>query len=240
MDLFQTPPEGGPAKRRTHWKHVNVRNKERWDAHTAGNVHWYTCHDVAKKTKPCLTVVTGGAVPCPFCARLMERMVCGYVPLWRAVDGWPVHVRVYDDARAELDALKLHTRVMVGRGPMPGDTVYVMKYSEQTPVFKSADPEKFKPQSLTVSLLKLWGIPELVGWFKDKTGQDLPPNKNQPKEVKPANPVAEKIAEGERATLKDWVDVTLGAAQERSAQWVENVRKGEAAARRNGKPKPSE
>jgi hypothetical protein len=240
MGLQQTPPGGGSAKRRTHWAHVNVRAKERWDAYTAGFPHWFTCHDVFKKTKPCLHVVTQGEMTCPYCARMLPTYVAGYVPLYRAMDSKPCHVRVYDDARADLDQLRLHTRVMVGRGPLPGDCVYVMKYSVQEPLFKTADPDKLTAVNLTESLLRMWSIPELIGWYNLTEQRAVPAPKDKPAVSDTPMSLLPKIANGEHGTIGDWVEVALGNVKDRNEKFVEAIKKGEAAARRNGKAKPTE
>lgn len=234
MPIHQAPPGDRGEREFVHVPHQNVRNKENWIGYSGGRCHWYWCHEVGKKTKPCLTKVTDGELDCPWCRVMNERRVFGYQPLFRALDSKPVHVRVADGCRDQIDKLRFHERVQVGRGPVVGDVVYVLRLSEQTPLFQTTDPFKSHPVDLTRSLLRMWGIAELIQWYNLTEAMAVPePKKEEPKSDSPSS-LTEKITQGEHGTVGDYVDHLFGNIQERNRRFAEGVQRGKDAAK-NGK-----
>lgn len=238
MGLRQSPPGGGPG-RPTYWTHVRTPRgmKAAWHAWVAGPIHWYVCHDL-KRTKPCVHQVTNGEVSCAWCDGLIPTSTKGYIPLYRYPDGKPVYELLYDDAREELDKLKLHERVMVFRGPLQNDIVHVLRLSEQSPAWQTSDAEKRGPRDITVSLLRMWKIPELIAWYNVTEARNVP----QPK-VDNDNVVSLKsrLLDGVGGTVEDFAALALGervSEVERLKRHAEAIERGKSAAR-NGKHKPA-
>ena len=236
MGLRQTPPGGGGRRSHVHFAYVTTPRGAKWYAHMAGPIHWFTCHEM-KRTKPCLHVISDGELTCQWCGAEVATRVMGYVPLYRELDGKPVMVLVYEDAREELDRRRLHERVLVGRGPDCNDTVYILRSTSQEPSYQSRLPERLRPADLTRTLLVIWRLPELSQWYRVTEGIEVPEPKSKPSEK--ARDMANRILDGDRGTLGDVIDLALGekAKQvQRNQEFAEQARK----ANRNGKHKPSE
>jgi len=164
MKLPQVPPGGGGTPKRTHWTYVRTEGGAKpWQAWIAGPCHWYQCHGKGK-TKPCLRWMTCDILACPRCEAGQQSEETGYQPLYREADGKPVMVIVHEYSRESIDRLKLHASVHVGRGEDKSDGVWIAPTLKQER-YTSSLPERLRPADLTCSLLKLWGIPELVEWF---------------------------------------------------------------------------
>lgn len=171
MALRQSRPGDGSRSRRTHFAYVETPPKQQWHAWIAGPTHWFQCHDVNRHTKPCLHDITGGELRCPWCLSIGEPADTGYVPLYKQDNGKPVMTVVHAYSREQVDQLKLHQRVLVGRGIAKGDGVYVVLQLNQEPRYQSTLPERLRPADLTETLLRVWGIPDLIAWHCRATGR---------------------------------------------------------------------
>ncbi|PZU56194.1 MAG: hypothetical protein DI547_17110 [Sphingobium sp.] len=134
-----------------------------WQAWIAGPCHWYLCHSKGK-TKPCLHHMTNGALKCPRCEVGEHAEEVGYLPLYRMLDGKPVMVIVHEASREQIDGLKLHAPVQVGRGAERSDPVWVQPMLV-APRYTSSIADRLKPAKLTPSLLKIWKVPGLMEWL---------------------------------------------------------------------------
>jgi hypothetical protein len=173
-------------------------------------------------------------VKCPWCAKGIETREIGYVPLYRELDGKPCFVVVHDHARPQLDVLKLHVRVMVGRGADKNDTVYVLKALAQNPMFQSHLPERFKPADLTRTLLTVWGIADLAEWYAVTEGvTDMTVPKLTASEL--ANP-APKTVPVASEELAGAFDLAEQRAKDRAEQAARNAEWVREHASKNGKP----
>jgi hypothetical protein len=151
--------------------------------------------------------MTEGYLSCPLCAGADQPQVIGYQPVYRELDGRPVMVIVYELQRENVDALKLHQMVTVGRGPEVTDTVYLAPLLTGGQRYYSTLPERMKPIDVTETLLRMWQIPILTDWYRrthDPNGPSVPasdtPLSQEPEqEVKPIS-----------AGLGRWVGVALG------------------------------
>jgi hypothetical protein len=162
----KTPGDGG-KQRRVHFVHVPTKNNQTWHAHVAGPCHWYECHTKGR-TKPCLHWLTQGQIVCERCASTAPPEDIGYQPLYRELDGRPCFVVVHDYARDLIDALKLHQRVVVGRGAEQSDGVWITAALNPRPLYETRRAEFLRPADLTETLLRVWGLPELTDWY-DRT-----------------------------------------------------------------------
>lgn len=211
MALREAPPGGSGGSPYTHFAHVKTAKGQKWNAYVAGPIKWFVCHE-GKRTKPCLCVISDNKLTCPMCDAQVPVRTMGYAPLYRQDDGKPVFALVYDGAREQLDSLKLHERVLVGRGPDNNDTIYILKALSHEPVYQTRLPERMRPANLTMTLLRVWGIPILSRWYADTERVTVPAPKPKPAEP---DPVSEKIRNGERVTLNDYIGTALGAVADR-------------------------
>ena len=97
-----------------HFAYVGTDDGDRWNAYLAGPAWWGWCHK-STRTKPCLDLLTNGALECPRCLAGKEPLMTGYVPVYRQADGAPRSVIVAEVSREVIDSIKLHTRVLIGR-----------------------------------------------------------------------------------------------------------------------------
>lgn len=228
MGLKEAPPGRGGNGAYTHFAHVKTPKGTKWNAYMAGKVHWYVCHE-GKRTKPCLCAISDNELTCPMCDAQVETRTMGYVPLYRQEDGKPCFVLVYDGAREQLDSLKFHQRVLVGRGPDNNDVVYVLQALSHEPVYQTRLQERMRPASLVMTLLRVWGIPALSRWYADTERVTVPVPK-----VKSDTPVSPPAGLNTAAptNVNDWIGVALGGAADR----VERVKKNQAFADAAKKP----
>lgn len=179
MSLPQHTPGEGGRRPRTHFTYVGPHKGKAFSAWMAGPAHWFLCH-TKSKTQPCLHEMTGGELTCERCEQGHGIEEIGYVPLWREIDGKPVMVIVHDYVRETVDCLRLHQRVLVGRGEDDSDGVYVIPALKPDPKFQTTLADKMKPADLTQTLLRVWRLPDLVTWYEQTHGAQ--PVKPQPKE----------------------------------------------------------
>lgn len=164
MPLRQTPPGRGGVPARVFWVYIPTGKGEQWHAHVAGPCHWFECHTKGR-SKPCLRCITGDELKCESCGPFNPVEPVGYQPLYRESDGRPCMTIVHDYAREQVDALKLHQRVVVGRNRGSTDGVYVMAALKTEPRYQTQLPERKRPADLTDTLLRVWAMPELTAWY---------------------------------------------------------------------------
>jgi len=167
MPLEQTPPEGRGRRKPVHFSHEKTHGgiKQQWHAWVAGRCHWFDCHNVNRKSKPCLHHITNGELPCEFCSPTSIAEMLGYQPLYRGIDAKPVFVVVHEYVREDVDKLHNLTRVIVGRGEGQTDGVYVVPALTQEPRYHSTLPDRLRPADLTETLLRVWAMPLLTEWY---------------------------------------------------------------------------
>lgn len=167
MKLPQASPEEGPKKDCDHfsnWK--GIKGGERHTAYIAGPTQKFWMHTSDKGSKPCLELMTKKALPCRYCAALKEPVRVGYVPVYREVDFAPKLVIVYEGEFGEIDKLKTHTRVTIGREHEKGAALWVRVCLNQEPRFRAAFAFREFAQDAGESCLRLWDIPELEAWLR--------------------------------------------------------------------------
>jgi len=223
MALKTKTPGGGGEKRRVHFVHLPTRNNQTWHAHVAGPCHWYTCHTKGR-TKPCLHWLTDGELVCERCASTTPPEDIGYQPLFREVDGRPCFVVVHDYSREKIDQLRFHSRVIVGRGAEQSDGVYVIPALNARPLYETSREEFRREADLTETLLRVWGLPELIEWYhrtqRVPASSPVPPVAPAKKSAKPVDPMY--VAAHERWTPDTVPESTSGeeaiqAAADRAA-----------------------
>lgn len=166
MPLPQAPREGGEWKRSEHFAYVGTAPNTTWHGYLAGPVMWFECHQ-PKKTKPCLAILTGRAVVCPWCRPEYPIVQRGYVPLYRQSDWAPRCVIVNDLYRDLCDKLTTHERVTLGKESVETDPVWITRAMSQQPAFNTTLRHRFNPVDLTESLLRIWGNSDLVKWWAE-------------------------------------------------------------------------
>ncbi len=204
MSLPQKTPGEGGKNRRVHFRYVGTANGGKWNGYIAGPCHWFLCHSKGK-TKPCLHALTDGELDCDLCSPMNEATWTGYLPLWRCIDSAPVMVIVHEHQLEAMNAVKLHAKVLVGRGDDPADGVYVLPALDPNPRFTTAMPWKMNAVDLTETLLAVWKLPCLVEWYRRTHGgkqnrAPLPPS-NGTKEKRPSG---EEFSEMYQAAARRW------------------------------------
>lgn len=142
MRIPSTPRRTGARNKPVHFSYVSTERGQPYDAYLAGPVWWGPLH-MLRPSKPCVYELTGGQVACRFCGAGKARVavVKGWVPLYRRLDNTAICVPVDEVQRDHLDALKLHTKVTVGRERGKGVGVWVRASLNQEPAFASSLPE---------------------------------------------------------------------------------------------------
>lgn len=167
MTLHQSSPRKGDKPRREHWTYTGTPNGTTWHAYIAGPCLWLDCHTKGR-TKPCVRCVTNGEVPCHVCNAFNEPVETGYQPLYRECDGKPVVVIVHEYSRDIISSLKFHARVVVGRGRVQSDPLFIQRSMNQEPRYTTTIPHRLRPADPTESLLTTWKLPELTAWYYSK------------------------------------------------------------------------
>lgn len=173
MPIPTKPPGGGGQTPRVHFTYLATPRGDRWHAWIAGPCHWFDAHTKGK-SKPCLTVMCGGALECPRCTPLDPVEEIGYQPLYREVDGRPCMVIIHEHSRERVDQLKLHARVCVGREEEASAAVWVAPALVATPKYQTTLAERMRPADLTETLLRVWSIPALTEWYRKNNPVAVP------------------------------------------------------------------
>lgn len=237
MRVPNAAPGEGPKKLRDHFTHWSIGGGERHHAYIAGPTKWVIGHPSDKGSKPCLLWMTGGALPCRFCALSKDPCQLGYVPVYRATDWKPLCVIVREDERQWLDDMKLHTRVLIARERDQGAALYIRPCVDQDPRYTSTVDYRQLPQEMDDSCLILWKMPELVSWLRCASVSDnaasLQPDATGER-PKTEAPTKEKTpAEAPAGVNRLAAGSAMSDALERLTR-----RAKEAAAESNGKHKP--
>jgi hypothetical protein len=233
MPLPQVPAGNGGRRPRVHWHYPTTPTNSKWHGWIAGNCHWFECHTKGK-SQPCTEVMTGGELRCPRCDACQPTEVIGYQPIYREIDNRPCFVILHEYTREVVDALKLHQRVIVCRGPEQSDGCAIVPALNPEPRFQTKLQERLQPADLTETLLRVWRIPELVQWY-DETHGCAPIAPPEPHRAAPA-PVKTTVStefKGKRFVVSD---VPLGEEFEVLTQSI--YEKVKARENGNGKPKP--
>lgn len=206
MPLPQTPPGGGGRRPHLHWVYIPTPRGKKWQAWIAGPCHWFLCHTKGR-SKPCLHAMTGGELTCDVCSPFNVPECIGYQPLYRESDGRPCQVVVHEYTREQIDALKLHQAVWVSRGEGATDAVSIGPMLSGGTRYTSRLPERLRPADLTETLLRMWGIPDLVEWYRHTHGaSDTPMSLTPAPPVAPAvtpPPVVERLGKGPLDRLRE-------------------------------------
>lgn len=180
MELPNAAPEEGPVKVCDYFSHWSIGGGEKHHAYVAGPTRWIIGHPSDKGSKPCLTWMTKGKLPCRFCHMHKEPCHLGYLPIYRAVDWRPKIVIVRKDEREWTDKLATHMRILIGREREEGAPLYVRPCLDQSPAFASTIDYRQHAQDCQDSMLTFWKMPELVAWLKCGTPSDNAVSLNKP------------------------------------------------------------
>lgn len=173
MSRKSVPPGEGP-RRCTHFPYCSTDNGDKWFAYVAGPPWWVVAHG-EKRTTVCPHWLTDGELRCSHCELGQLALVKGYVPLYRAVDSHPCCVLVYEDVRHQVDKLRFHQRVIVGRGRDATSTVYVVPAMEQEPHFKTVLRERMQEADVTRSCIAFWRNAGVAAWYWRENPDLAPP-----------------------------------------------------------------
>lgn len=217
MGLPQIPPGGGRERAYLHVPYVSTKKGHPWRAWIAGPCHWYSCH-TSSRTKPCVHDMTGGELVCSICSPTKTPQVIGYQPLYRELDGRPVHVIVYAAMREYIDRRKFHQNVLVARGPEVTDTVYIDPILSGGTRYESTLPERHRPICLDQVLLRMWNIPALTDWYNRTQGASVPIKEESDTPVS-LDPDVKPLTPG----INGWIGRTLGDKAEQVTRYNKNA-----------------
>lgn len=164
MQLPSQPRRASARNKPLHFQYVTVERGEPFEAYLAGPIWWGFLH-MTKPSKPCVFELTGGKIECRFCGTTRIPIMKGWIPLYRRIDGLPMCACVDEALRDNLDGLKLHTKVQVGRGKGKGVGVWCAACLNQEPVYSSTLPERQQPADISHSLITMWNMPEVTAFF---------------------------------------------------------------------------
>jgi len=166
MNLPNAAPGEGPIKVRDNFSYWAIGGGEKSAAYVAGPTRWVIGHPSDKGSKPCLTWLTNGNLPCRFCHLQKCPVQLGYVPVYRAVDWRPLLLIVREDMREWCEKFETHMRIIVSREREKGAGLCVRPALDQEPAFCSTIDYRTREQDCQHSLLTLWKMPELVAWMQ--------------------------------------------------------------------------
>jgi hypothetical protein len=219
----QTPGGGGGIP---NWSYAPVKAGSQYRGWKAGPVCGVFIHQLTKRSEPCIGMMTELALACPHCADKHKWEWKGYVPFYdeEYTRRFCLISPAYYEAVEEIDHL---APIVINRGKKDTDPV-VVKYNawRSTPIPFSV--ERAKGVDLMNFIVRvLWCSRELMEYAAKQEVQTI----GDPASA--GNPVADKIAKGEHATIGDWTSVALG----KKANRVNNDRNAAfAEAVRNEKP----
>lgn len=175
MRVPSAPRRTGARNKPVHFTYLPIEPNAPFEAYTAGPIWWGPLH-MLKPSKPCVYEITSGAVRCRFCASSKRPLAVmkGWVPVYRRQETLAQLVCVDEAQRDQLDALALHTKVVVGRGKGKGVGVYVQLCTNPEPKYVTTLPERQVAADVTESLLTMWNIPELNSFFGRAVASDNP------------------------------------------------------------------
>jgi hypothetical protein len=174
----QKPPGEGGRARPVQFSYTKTLPGQTWAAFLAGPPQWVDCHTRKDKpSKPCLTWITSGKLPCPRCTPEYVYETLGYVPLYRESDHKECVIVLRETARDLIADIEYPTLVLVSREHGPADRVTVTRHPKQKK-WVTTLKERRQPADLEYSLLTMWGINELTEYMRCLPGgQICPPAK---------------------------------------------------------------
>lgn len=183
--------------------------KGEWFGWCAYDPYWCWAHEHRdngrredRGTKVCLSWFTDNALKCPRCKPGAKITQVAYCPVWRESDSAPCLVIVHErtaDKMADVTFGRYCRIHCVDR-----KAGVVIQAAAERKTFRSDLPYRQGPCDIAVSLLTIWGYPELETWLKRPAAPPPPPTPTTPTTSKPkkGNPMY--------AAAHDLVETALG------------------------------
>jgi len=209
-----------------HWEYLVLDRGAKIRGWLAGPLVGVEVHHVGV-SKPCLQLLTEGALPCPWHADGIRLQWLGYVPVYSEF-GSQVVVGVKADSKEAVDALPLHTTVRITRAKAYHSPILITPdpWTETRPT----RPDRLPPADIRPWLLRLWKCPELTAFYE---AQAAAGKVEQARPIKPpaAKPVTDSHLwdEPKRSQIRDML--------RRNRKKVEAENTPEHTSEANGKPK---
>lgn len=165
MSLPQAPKRGKEPRRPQHFGYLPIAKGEKVTGYLAGPVQWYDMHTSDLGSKPCLELMTDGALSCPLCADDVPA-VKGACPFYHSTAHKPHMVWLDEGDRDKVEKFRFLLRVQFWREKYKGAPLSVEPCLSQEPEFFSTLPEKNRAADVSDSLLRMWKLPHLVAWFR--------------------------------------------------------------------------
>jgi hypothetical protein len=225
MGLRQgTPGEGGRGAA-VHFRYTPTKPGESWHGWIAGPPRWVLCHTASAGTKPCLSWITSGALPCVRCGTIVPPVMIAYVPLYRERDGAPCCVIVHESAADQLAPLKYPMYATVLREGGAADSVCVCAaLSKKT--YRTTLRSRQSEVDIEPTLLRMWKLNELTEWVRCQAPAGASAT------VTPPAPAPAPAAEPDpfrKRSIVDTITLALGAGADQVS--LVQKKKDEAAAR---------
>lgn len=167
--------------------------KGEWYGWCAHDPYWCWAHEHKdtgrredKGTKVCLNWFTDGDLKCPRCKPGAKISNVAYCPVWREVDAAPCMVIVHErtaDKMADVVYGRYCRVTCVAR-----TAGVVIQAASERKTFRSDLPYRQGPCDIAVSLLTMWGYPELEQWLKRPPAPPRPAADQKPAKKKPGKP----------------------------------------------------
>lgn len=155
-----------------YWSVLKLEVGQKVNGWLAGPCIGYEVHHV-RASRPCLTDVTGGEVPCPLCEAKLSREWRGYVPIW---DDLVVRRVCLIGKRYFhlVEKVRPLQPVMCRKLREWGSPVCVQRaaWTTDEPTLKEADR---RPQELGDWLIQMWKEPALTEWARAKAAAGRKP-----------------------------------------------------------------
>lgn len=163
--LPQAPKRGKDPRRPQHFGYLPIAKGEKVTGYLAGPVQWFDMHTSDLGSKPCLELMTDGALSCPYCADDVP-VVKGACPFYHSTAHKPHMVWLDEGDRDKVEKFRFLLRVQFWREKYKGAPLSVEPCLSQEPEFFSTLPEKNRAADVGESLLRMWKMPHLTAWFR--------------------------------------------------------------------------
>lgn len=157
------PRDGGKAI--ATWSFEKVPAGTELVGWKTGETFWCECH-YQDQIKPCVAIMTNGAIQCPLDHGQHLVRWQGYVPMIGET-GQPICVRVQGYSHEQVDAIPIGKEVVASRGKGRNKPVLLRRaLTDRT--FKGFESRRVNPAEFETWLLRLWALPSLLSFFSGR------------------------------------------------------------------------
>lgn len=162
MATGQKPDPRRRGTKHAHATHLQCKGGEKHSAWKAGGVHGVYGHRTFAH-QPCVQLVTGGKLQCPYCAAGVKLEWRGYVPLWD-VDWVLRYVLIGEDIFESVEETAFRAPVVVQRHKNPISPLVVRPFASLERELPNRPPWDKEVDMLSICLT-LWEHDDLSNWY---------------------------------------------------------------------------